>query len=119
MNKFPNPPFNKFLWWHLQFFQKLFFTFNKYHHFESFCPDKFLAKIRFFYNYSTKKLFVTISRLFCFSFFVCCDVIRSVPHMAHNGEAAWRRRGEHYRSLEPQTVNSPRNGLRSYTPAWS
>jgi len=30
------------------------------------------------------------------------------------GLAKWR--GEHYRSLEPQTVNSPRKVLRSYTP---
>ena len=37
--------------------------------------------------------------------------------VAANGEAAWRRRGEHYRSLEPQTVNSTQKVIRSYTPA--
>ena len=30
--------------------------------------------------------------------------------LAHNGEAAWRRRGEHYRLLEPQTVKFPTKG---------
>ena len=42
------------------------------------------------------------------------------PHvlaLTHNGEAAWRRRGGHNRLLEPQTVNSPRKVIRSYTPA--
>ena len=45
---------------------------------------------------------------------------QSPPHfrrLAYNGEAAWRRRGVHNRSLEPQTVNAPRNVIRSYTPA--
>ena len=37
--------------------------------------------------------------------------------VAYNGEAAWRRRGVHYRSLEPRTVNFPQKVIRSYTPA--
>jgi len=37
--------------------------------------------------------------------------------MAGNVPAAWRRRGGHNRSLEPQTVNSTQKVIRSYTPA--
>ena len=33
---------------------------------------------------------------------------RSIAHNA--GEAAWRRQGEHYRLLEPQTVKFPTKG---------
>ena len=40
-----------------------------------------------------------------------------VRPVADNGEAAWRRRGGHNRSLEPQTVNSTQKVIRSYTPA--
>jgi len=37
--------------------------------------------------------------------------------LAHNGEAAWRRRGEHNRFTESQTVNFPDAVSQSYTPA--
>ena len=45
------------------------------------------------------------------------SVSTALSRLAHNGEAAWRRRGEHYRLLEPQTVNFPQKVIRSYTPA--
>jgi len=44
-------------------------------------------------------------------------VDRTVAPLADNGEAAWRRRGGHYRFTEPQTVNFPDAVSQSYTPA--
>jgi len=41
----------------------------------------------------------------------------TLSRIAANGGAAWRRRGEHYRSLEPQTVKFPDAVSQSYTPA--
>ena len=39
------------------------------------------------------------------------------PEIAANGEAAWRRRGVHYRFIEPQKFNFPNAVSQSYTPA--
>ena len=64
-------------------------------------------------NFSCSNL--TNAKSFCFIFHVV--VYTALSLLAANGEAAWRRRGGHYRLLEPQTVNSSRKVIRSYTPA--
>ena len=61
--------------------------------------------------------FLSIFSSFSFCVTLCHCLAAMSARLAYNGEAAWRRRGEHYRLLEPQTVNFPRKVIRSYTPA--
>ena len=69
------------------------------------CPMYFRVVLNFLEQFSLLTAFsgyTTFSGRDAFS--------TTLSPLTHNGEAAWRRRGEHYRLLEPQTVKFPTKG---------